>query len=329
LDLNILDQTKLWGGSGIRRYALEFIESNLHLILDDDSVFYNKKTIEEILSSIDLIKEKNVGSIIFPAYNRLPFPTSFVSLDKIGKINMNKGINSWFLTSFPDELISVKDQLPLIPISLGSSYGIYNTLALKKVGGFKSGGKNDYAMESELVWRLKNKGYNSFYSPDPKKGCLHLKFGVKSSFTSEKVLNLIPLSDLKKIELILGNSLENMLNIQINETSLSEMIAYSNCINTSGGCRNIKENDWVKNKIANEFAQIIRYYPFSKKVAGIEGYIIRMIKQAQNMKISRRGNLNLSCNLEKNLNKFEQTLNVVEGLICGVGRGLGWYIICK
>ncbi|NMB66514.1 glycosyltransferase [Candidatus Woesearchaeota archaeon] len=316
---------KRLGCSGIRRYALEFIKSPWHLILDDDSVFYNEKTIEKILSYIEFTK-KDTGAVIFPAYNRLPFPTSFVPLENIGKIDMSKGINSWFLTSFPEELISSKDKFPLIPISLGASYGIYNTLALKEVGGFRSSGKNDYAMESELVWRLKDKGYNIFYLPDPKTACLHLKFGVKSLVTLKESLDSIPLIDLEKIKFILNDSLEGILSHQLKGFSISQIIDSSNCFDLSGGCRDIREQDWIKDRISNEFAQIVRYYPFSKKRVGMKGYAFRMIKQSKSFKISRRDSLNLSCNIDKESNNLKQTLNVIKGLFLGIYKGLKWYI---
>jgi glycosyltransferase involved in cell wall biosynthesis len=321
-----IKSNKKLGCSGIRRYALDFIDSPWHLILDDDSIFYNEKTLEKIIKSLDKIQSKKTGAIIYPAYNRIPFPTSFVPLSKIGKINMQKGVNSWFLTSFPEEWISLFEENSLIPIELGGSYGIYNTKRLKEIGGFRSEGKNDYAMESELVWRLRMKGYNVFYSPDQEKACLHLKFGVTSSISPEQIIKSLSPLRLERIESLLKKPIKEMLNQSVNGRDLQELIKLSNCFDYLGGCREISERNWIEDKISNEFGQIVKYYPFFHKLSGGISYIQRSIRQAKEFKISRRDSLNLSCNINKKLNQKAQFLSIFMGLVGGLYKGVKWSI---
>lgn len=321
---NYIRSNKRLGCSGIRKFALDFIQSPWYLILDDDLILYGNKTLEKMVNLIEESNKDKIGAIIYPAYDRVPFPTSFVPLDKIGKIDTSKGIVYWFLNSFPKEYISNPKGAPLIKVSAGGSYGTYNTESTKKSGGFRRGGRNDFAMESELIWRMKKGGYDILYSPDPEKGSLHLRFGIKSEVTPQEIIKSLNQSLLNVTNKIWGLSPEEMLNKVIGNRKLSELIEISNNYFINGGCR-IEEEKWIEDRISNELGQIIAYYPVLDKFVGGASYIKRTIEHVKDFRISRRKNsLNMPCNIDNDLTQVKKIISILRGLIKGVYMGVKW-----
>ncbi len=316
---------KAMGCSGIRREALNKITTPWHLILDDDLLFYNSKTIENILQVLDDTKEKDLdlGALILPAYDRVPFPTRIVPKNKIGKIDVKNALTYWNLSSFPKEFF--KEKIKPILIEIAGSYGVYNTELLKKLGGFRDGGQTDYAMESELAWRIRKEGKNIYYYPGLNTGSFHLRFGIKSDISLEEFVGKIDDENKRFVENYFQSDIrEIMTNIKIGDKSLEKMVEISNENFNGTGCR-VNEKQWVQERIENELGQIIAHYPTRNLPFAVKNYVFRLFNHAKDFRISRRrDSLVNPCIKDDSFDRKIQNKAIIKGLLGGIKKGIKW-----
>lgn len=318
--------SKRVGCSGSRAEALKRIETPWHLILDDDSILIQQKTLERIKDVAQSARIKDTGAIIFSAYDRLPFPSSFIKQSDIGRIDTRNAKTYWNLNSFPIENLGLENTERMFEISTAGSYGVYNTSILKKLGGFKKGGLTDYAMESELAWRIKKSGGKLFYNPSIETSCMHLRYGIGSGNNPLEIIKGLKTHEREFIESAFSEKIEKIMERKIGNLSLLQMIYKADHPKNDTGCR-CSEGEWIRDRVSNEFGQILAHYPSEDKISAVNEYIKRTLRQAKDFKLSRRTNsLAIPCNKEVSLSLAEEYLEVFRGLAIGIKNGIKWNI---
>jgi len=182
------------------------------------------------------LKDPKAALMLLPFYNRSTIPKSAMPKSNFGNIDLKKGLITANYMSFPLEYLENpkyidKDRKILAPFKIKNLN--YHFVAKKDVLvkidiPDKYDKLNNYGWETELGMGIIEKGYNSYFTPDPKFFSFHGKYGS----LKPKNLNGI---DLMKRELLGG-------------INLAKVIAESSRKNLNTGNR-VKIEDWYASKI--------------------------------------------------------------------------------
>jgi len=172
-----------------RNIGISKAKNDLLFFLDDDCVFskYMLFGANYTLSNLG----ENVAALHLPVYQRKTIPES-ISIDKIGILDLNKGIITGNYNAFPIEYVDnieenfEEDNLKILkPVEIKNLAGVFLAKkdALKKVNCFPENfpWDNEYGAETELALNFSENGWQMFFTPDPKFYCVHLKYGANGN----------------------------------------------------------------------------------------------------------------------------------------------------
>ncbi len=189
------------GSSISRNNGAKRATSDLIFFMDDDCIAKKYSIFGLVFIFKELSEEEiKVGAINSPVYTRLTYPSSIVKIDKIGRLNLEKGEYTDNLNRFPKKYLNNPDKFLdkkykiLKPIQIQNLACSFLTskkrfLAVKGFPRFFTW-KNSYGEETELACRFMANGYSLFFCPDPKFGLYHGKFGESSKIPlNKKIFN--------------------------------------------------------------------------------------------------------------------------------------------
>lgn len=180
------------GCSLSRKIGMSYAKNRL-IFMGDDDCLYPEYFIFAGLATYGLLKNKykikNLAVLNFPVYERNIFPHSTERKEKIGKLYLNKTFFYHNFDKLPETYIRKPKYLDnnknlLMPIKVDTFYGVNlcDKVLIKRAGNYLdlSGWSNSYSEHIELSHNINKKGYNIYHQPDPKLGCIHLKYGAMS-----------------------------------------------------------------------------------------------------------------------------------------------------
>jgi len=239
------------GSSISRNNGVKRATSDLIFFMDDDCIAKKYSVFGLFFIFKELSEEEiKVGAIHSPYYTRLICPSSIVKIDKIGRLNLEKGEYTWNINRFPKKYLNNLDKFLdkkykiLKPIQIQNLSGCFLTpkkrfLAVKGFPRFFTW-KNSHGEETELACKFMANGYSLFFCPDPKFGLYHGKFGESSKIP----INKRYFNKYKK-------------NKMINELSLAEINEECSKPRLNTGNR-VSVEEWYYSKIISLF---VIFYP--------------------------------------------------------------------
>ncbi len=175
-----------------RLRGLKHVKNKL-VFMGDDDCLYNLYFIAGSLITYYLLKHKfkikNLAVINLPVYEKSIVPQKTIEAKKIGKILLKKTFFYHNFDKLPhDYLVSPKyldkSKIILMPLKVDTFSGVNlcDRSLILKAGNYSdlSMWKNGYSEHIELSHRLLKNNFFIYHQPDPKVGCLHLKYGAKS-----------------------------------------------------------------------------------------------------------------------------------------------------
>jgi len=129
----------------------------------------------------------SVAAVHVPVYHRKTTPTP-IKKSEIGVLNLEKGIITANFEGFPLDYLRnpnanfIDQKLKIIkPLEIKNLAGVFLTKKnlFEEIGGFPDffTWRNGYREETDIALRFTMKGYELFFTPDPKFYCVHLKYG--------------------------------------------------------------------------------------------------------------------------------------------------------
>ncbi len=186
----ILIRNKKKRGSSIsRNLGVKKASSDFIFFMDDDCIAKKYSIFGAYYTFVKLSEEQiKVGAIHLPYYERINYPFRTAKISNIGRINLEKGTEARNFDCFPKEYLKNKDNCffddvykILRPIQIQNLSGCFLTSKKRYI---ESKGFPDFftwksatGEETELACRFMENGYSLFFSPDPKFGLYHGKFG--------------------------------------------------------------------------------------------------------------------------------------------------------
>ena len=176
-------------GSSVSR-NLGAQESNFPLVhfLDDDCIFNPYMVFGGRHS---LVNDSDASIVHLPVYHRAKKPKRTLPLNEFGVLNLiNTTIGGGF-DAIPEEYtLDLQNSLSdseldiLKPLEVQNIGGVFLTRKehFLDVGGFPDyfTWRNGYREETDVAIRMKQAGHKLIFTPDPKFGCTHLKYGFQS-----------------------------------------------------------------------------------------------------------------------------------------------------
>jgi glycosyltransferase involved in cell wall biosynthesis len=182
VDVVYLRNREREGAIKSREKGVEIAEGDLCYLMDDDCIISPYALFGGIYTK-DLMEAE--GPILLPVYVRSTVPRKILEYSEIGKIDMEEGIITSNFDAFPleyalhPEFIDYKFKI-LTPIKIGNlccNY-IVGTDVLRDIGfPVEFEWKNGHGEETEIGFRFREMGIQSYFLPDVKFHALHLKFG--------------------------------------------------------------------------------------------------------------------------------------------------------
>lgn len=260
----LIRNKKNLGSSISRNIGVKKASSDFIFFMDDDGIAKKYSVFGAYYTFVKLSEEQiKVGAIHLPYYTRINYPFKITRIDNIGKMNLEKGIWTGNYDCFPKNYLKGNgnyffngDYKILRPIQIQNLSGWFLTskkrfMITKGFPDFFSW-KNSYGEETELACRFMENGYSLFFSPDPKFGLYHGRFGEsskifvnKKDFKKHKDDFLIENLKLEKINKECSNHRENTGNrVNTEDWYHSKIISFFTIFykrNVNGAL------NWVKN----------------------------------------------------------------------------------
>ncbi len=242
----LIKNKKRVGSSISRNIGVKKASSDFIFFMDDDCIAKKYSVFGAYYTFVKFSEEQiKVGAIHLSSYTRINYPFKIARIDNIGKINLEKGIWTGNHDCFPEKYLQNNgnyffddDYKILRPIQIQNLGGCFLTSKKRfmTTKGFPDFffWKNSYGEETELACRFMENGYSLFFSPDPKFGLYHGRFGDskkifvnKKDFKKHKDDFLIENLKLEKINKECSNHKDNTGNrIDIEDWYYSKIISF-------------------------------------------------------------------------------------------------------
>jgi len=191
-----------------RRKGIKYTQNKLVFMGDDDCLFSRYFVVGSLLTYQFLkkkYKNKKIAVINLPVYEKKLSPIETISKNKIGQVYWQKTFFYHEFDKFPQEYIKkpeyiTKDKILLKPFEVQTFKGVNlcDKDLIMEAGNYLdlSMWKFGYSEHIELSVKLNKLKFKTYHQPDPKVGCLHLKYGNKTRDIFDPKLSNIRLSGL-------------------------------------------------------------------------------------------------------------------------------------
>lgn len=187
--MKMLAQPRHVGSSILRNIGVESAKNEFYMMCDDDCIFPPHALFGALHSYIDVSKDAKTIGVHLPVYKRSNFPRTAIPMAHIGMLDFGNGKITSNVDCFPEEYLvgeslEVQDQNGIFkPFELGHLNGVFlgRRQDYLDIGGFPDHMRLNpllhYGDEIHFTMRARTKGFRAFLNPDPRFGCLHLKYG--------------------------------------------------------------------------------------------------------------------------------------------------------
>jgi len=175
--------------SASRNVGLKYTKNNLVFMGDDDCLYSEYFLVGSMLTYQMLKRRKpdeKIAVINLPVYEKRLSPEFTVKSEMMGKVMLDKTFFYHEFDKFPLEYLRTphyldKNKTILQPLEVATFKGcnLCDKALLSKAGNYPDleMWPSSYSEHIELSYKLQKKGFSIYHQPDPKFGCLHLKYG--------------------------------------------------------------------------------------------------------------------------------------------------------
>ncbi len=190
IEIKYIENNERLGSGKSRNLGVELAESNKIWFMDDDCVMVSDKILPKLEYVFDFLKNERVkvGAITLPVSGD-SLESKLVPKSEIGKVDRKKGVMLGCYTKFPyeytngngNQYLDKKSEI-FRPLKIELMGGVFlsSKEAFQESGGFPiTPWRNACAEEPQLMFNMKEKGYEHFYLPsqDPEFRVFHCRYG--------------------------------------------------------------------------------------------------------------------------------------------------------
>ncbi|MDQ1295436.1 MAG: hypothetical protein QG608_3321 [Actinomycetota bacterium] len=198
------------GSAAARNRAAQAARSSWLLYCDDDCVMPALWAAGALhLMNEVLAADPHAAALMLPFYYRDLAPNGTVSMDEVGRLDMSRarfstGFHLWPTTHLPEPPLCCAGLVPAFQVELVGGQLLLERAALERIGGWadQSTWTTSYTDQAVLSADLTAAGHSLYFTPDPRLGSAHLKWGAVGRYMRPSHPDRIPAVDRSLIDLI-------------------------------------------------------------------------------------------------------------------------------